>query len=394
MQTRPRVLHLIEDLGTGGAERLLYINLSWIDRSCFENAVCHLYDRALHWRQPLQDLGYPVWSLGMSSLFDAGRGTLNLYKLLRRERIDLIHTHLYGANLVGRLAGRLRRIPVISSLHNPDYEPSVLQDNPRLSPVKLNMLRMLDRVSCAIGHPRFIAVSDYVRRSAITFLGIPPARAQVIYNAVDPKDFEPTERSGRLRAELGIGMNDPVVLCVARLDPQKGLRYLIDATPALVSRFPSLRVLLVGGGPPAIRDSLVKLAERSGVAAHVMFLGIQPNVQDYLQLCDVFVLPSLYEGLGIALVEAMAAGRPCVATRVGAIPEVVDEGRSGMLVSPGDPAGLATAITRLLEAPALRREMGEGGRRIVLERFNVHRNIQELEELYRRVLKTRSHGQH
>ncbi len=386
MTSRVRVLHLIEDLGPGGAEGLLYVNLSRLDRSRFDGIVCHLYDRALHWRQPIVDLGYPVISLGMTSIFDGGRGLLRLWRLLGREPVDLIHTHLYGANLLGRFAGRLRGVPVVGSLHNPDYEPSALRDNPALSPAKLGFLRLMDRVSCWIGSPQFVAVSEYVRQSAVKYLGISPVRTQVIYNAVDLKAFGPTGGCPEfLRVELGLGLNDPVVLCVARLDPQKGLRYLIEAIPALVGQFPGLRVLFVGGGPPATRTSLLMLAKKLGIDSHVKFLGVQADVRAYLQLCDVFVLPSLYEGMGIALVEAMAMERACVASRVGAIPEVVADGRSGILVGPGDPSALAVAIARLLGDPALRDQMGVEGRRIVSERFNVDRNIVELETLYHRV---------
>jgi glycosyltransferase involved in cell wall biosynthesis len=131
------------------------------------------------------------------------------------------------------------------------------------------------------------------------------------------------------------------------------------------------------------------LAEEFGVAPQIRFLGIQRDIRPYLRLCDVFVLPSLAEGLGIALVEAMAMKRACVATRVAALPEVVSEGRSGLLVNPADPPGLAAAICQLLGHPSLRARMGEEGRRIVLERFNVDRTIGELESLYCRVSITR-----
>ncbi len=385
------MLHLIEDLGAGGAERLLFVNLSRLNRQSFDGIVCHLYDRALHWKQPILDLGYPVVSLGMRSIRDLPQGVARLVRLLRRDPVDLIHTHLYGANLVGRVAAAARGVPVVSSLHNPDYDAAIFVDNVALSPTKLRLLCWLDRVSCRLAHPEFVAVSEYVKQSAAQHLGIPDGRTRVIYNPVDLEAFarnaDTHARAMQLRAELGLGRDAPVILCVARLDPQKGLRYLIEAVPALLRDCPGAAVLFVGGGPPAAQSALVSLAEALGVRPHVHFLGVQADVRPYLELCDVFVLPSLYEGMGISLVEAMAMERACVATRATAIPEVVADGVSGLLVAPANPSALATAIARLLKDPALRSRMGVEGRRIALDRFDVTRNIGQLETLYRHVVR-------
>lgn len=383
-------MHLIEDLGPGGAERLLVVNLSRLDRSSFDGVVCHLYDhRSLHWRQAIVELGYAVVSLGMTSVRDLPRGVIRLSRLLTRHRIDVLHTHLFGANLVGRMAAAVAGIPVVSSLHNPDYDPSVFVDNPSLSPRKLRILRWLDRATCRLARPEFVAVSSYVKESAKRHLGIPAERATIIYNSVDTAAFvrsaETTASAERLRAELGLAGNDPVVLCVARLDPQKGLRYLIEALPAIVREYPRVAALVVGGGAAAVKAGLVSLAERLQVRSHVHFLGPKADVRPYLELCDVFVLPSLYEGMGIALVEAMAMERPCVATRASAVPEVVADGVSGLLVPPANPAELAAAMCRLLADAGLRARMGAEGRRIACERFDVAQGIARLETLYRRV---------
>jgi len=384
-----RVLHLIEDLGPGGAERLLFVNLSRLDRKSFDGLVCHLYDRALHWRQPILDLGYPVLSLGMKSIRDLPQGVARLARILRHERVDVVHTHLYGANLVGRIAAAMRGVPVISSLHNPDYEPAAIRDNAALSPVKLRLLCWLDRASCRLARPEFVAVSQYVKRSAVQYLGIPESRTRVIYNPVDTDMFTRSADAGarttRLRADLELDPTVPVILCVARLDPQKGLRYLIEAMPALLREVPGVVLMFAGDGPPAARSALVLLAEALQVGSQVRFLGVQADVRPYLELCDVFVLPSLYEGMGISLVEAMAMERACVATSTTAVPEVVTDGLSGFLVAPANPQALAAAITRLLQNPGLRARMGVEGRRIALERFDVSRNIGQLESVYSQV---------
>jgi len=389
-----RVLHLIEDLGAGGAERLLFVNLSHLDRHTVDGAVCHLYDRALHWRQSILELGYPVMSLNMTSIRDLPRGVGRLLRLLKQHSFDVIHTHLYGANLVGRVAGALCGVPVISSLHNPDYEPTVFMDNVTVSPAKLRVLRWMDRASCRLARPVFVAVSEYVKQSAGRHLGIASDRTTVIYNAIDLTTFacsgETAARAARVRAELQLANGDPVILCIARMDPQKGLRYLVEALPALIGEFPRVVALFVGGGSPAARQSLGAVAEALHVQSHVHFLGVKTDVRPYLEMCDVFVLPSLYEGMGIALVEAMAMERACVSTRTTAVPEVVASDTSGLLVTPANSQELAAAVARLLRDSALRSRMGAAGRRIVAERFNVSHNIRQLESLYHQVVNSRA----
>lgn len=368
---------------------MLFVNLSRLDRQSFEGMVCHLYDRALHWKQPILNLGYPVRSLHLRSLWDVPRGVVRMLVLLRHHPVDLIHTHLYGANLVGRIAGAIRGVPVVSSLHNPDYEPAILRDNPAMSPFKLRVLRWLDRISCRLARVEFVAVSHYVKESAEQYLGVPGERIQVIHNPIDTLFFvrsrEITAQAMTLRTDLGLLRDDPVIVCVARLDPQKGLRYLIEAMPALTARFPRVTTLFIGDGPASTHASLVALAVALQVDSHVRFLGATADVRPYLEMCDVFVLPSLYEGMGIVLVEAMAMERACVATRTSAVPEVVADGASGLLVTPADPDELAGAIGRLLGDAVLRSEMGIEGRRIALEKFDVLQNIRQLESVYERV---------
>jgi len=381
------VLHLIEDLGSGGAERLLYTNLAHFDRTRFEGVVCHVYDRNEFWNEAIRSMGYPVVNLGCRSIYDLGRGLVRLLDLLRREPVDLIHTHLFGANVLGRVAGRIRRIPVLSSLHCPDYEPTVLQDNPRMSRAKLNALRLLDRLSCGFADPHFVSVSDYVKQSSVRHLGLSPDRIPVIYNAVAPQAFEPAATDhARLRDELTIPPHASVILCVARFNPQKGVRYLIEAVPLVLEKETEVCFIFVGATTPDTERPFRQFLDRHRAASHVRILGIQTDVRPFLRLCDIFVLPSLAEGLGIALVEAMAMERACISTRVSAIPEVVADGRSGLLVEPANPRALADAILRLLANPSLRDRMGVEGRRIVLERFDIHHNISQLQTLYCHIL--------
>ncbi|TAJ10891.1 MAG: glycosyltransferase [Nitrospirae bacterium] len=389
MTKRFRILHLIEDLGSGGAERLLYTNLSRLDRKQFDGLVVYLYDQNDFWNEPIRRLGYPVVCLQLRSIYDLPLGIIRLWRLLKHERVDLIHAHLYGANIIGRIIGRLRGIPVLSSLHCPDYEPILLQDNPSLTPLKLASLRLLDWLSCRFAPPVFLAVSNYVKASAVRYLGLAPERVSVIYNSVDLTAFEgPEDRRHAMRATLGITHSTPVVLCIARFNPLKGVRYLIEAVPLVTEQRPDVCFLFIGATNPEAERSFREFLERRGVADRVRLLGIQPDVRPYLQLCDIFVLPSLAEGLGIALVEAMAMERACVATRTSALPEVVADGRSGILVEPANPSALARSIIELLADPAMRKRMGLEGRKIVSELFDAEKNVLALESLYWQILHT------
>ena len=184
----------------------------------------------------------------------------------------------------------------------------------------------------------------------------------------------------RLRAELGIDQNAPVVLVLARLEPQKGHRVLLEAWKSVAQSYPAARLVCAGDG--VLRAELEAQAAALGIAGSVSFVGQQPNVPDWLALADFTVLPSFYEGLPLAAIESLAAGRPVVATAVDGTSEVVLDGKTGLTVPAGDPAALAAAISRMLAAPELVRTLGRAGRRFVLEHFSRQRQVHQTEALY------------
>ncbi len=386
--TVPRVLHLIETLGRGGAERLLYWTLKSLDRTRYEGIVCHLLDVETSWREPIQELGYDVHCIGMSSTYDVRRGITALFRLIREQRIDLIHSHLYFPNIYGGLAGWLRSIPVVSSLHNLVYEPEILIDNKHFSVLKQRGFLMADWLSVRLCRPVLIAVSDAIRKSGIANLGVREKDIVTIHNGIDPEFFSNGGQSaGHLKRHLGIGDSDPVLLSVARMIALKGHRYLLQALPVIRKFFPMTQLVLVGGGP--LEDQLKQLATQLGVRNGVHFVSSQGDVREFILACDVFVAPSLSEGFGLSLVEAMALGRPCVASDTGGIPEIVEDEGSGILVPARDSERLATAVSRLLRDPELRVRMGRRGREIVETRFNIRDAVRRLEQLYDGILKGR-----
>ena len=208
-----------------------------------------------------------------------------------------------------------------------------------------------------------IAVSEGLRRS-YERIGVPARRWTTVPNGIAPR----SRQIGRAAARRALGLHDdrPVVLTIGRLTRMKGQWHLIDAVPELVARFPEVRVVLLGDGP--MREDLVRRAAGLGISSSVCFAGHRADARELLDAADVFVLPSLHEGMPLAVLEAMEAALPVVATRVIGSEEVVVDGETGALVRPADPAALAGAITALLADPALRRSQGMAGRRRYLQR--------------------------
>jgi len=382
------VLHLIESLGAGGAERLLYTNLKHLDAARFRSSVVTVFSRPDHWAAPIRELGVPVFSLDCDGLRDLPAGVTRLRRWLRANPQDLIHSHLWAANVIGRVAGRLAGVPVVSSIHNPDHEPEVWGDGADVSRWKLRLSLALDRWSARFGCERMVAVSDYVRRSAVRRLKFPPERIDLVYNPIDVEALAaaPARPREELFAGRGLGADSTVLLNVGRVSPQKGFVYAVRAMPAILARNPSAHLVSAGPADPAWLERLKAEAGALGVAERVHFLGARRDVGELLRACDLFVFPSLYEGLGIALVEAMAAGCACVAAETGPIPEVVTHGRDGWLVPAGDAGALAEAVCTLLEDDARREALGRGARESALARFQPQAAADRLAGVYESVL--------
>jgi glycosyltransferase involved in cell wall biosynthesis len=212
-----------------------------------------------------------------------------------------------------------------------------------------------------------------------------PGQHTFIYNGIDPEAFAGggVDRAA-VRREMGVDPEAFLVVSVGRLVPVKGHAHLIDALPEVLRRRPDAAVLIVGDGP--LRNDLEGRARSLGVGDRVRFSGHLGDVASVLGAADLFALPSLNEGLGLALVEAMATGLAAVASRVGGVPEVVVDGETGLLTPPRDAGALAGAVLRLMEDAGERRRMGEAGRARVRQHFSIERTVRETERLYEELL--------
>jgi glycosyltransferase involved in cell wall biosynthesis len=308
-----------------------------------------------------------------------------LAKLIRDRAPDLVHTTLFEADLSGRLASVLARVPVVSTLAASAYDEDHLGD-PSLRRWKVRLAQVAD-ASTAQLVTRFHAVASHVADDMARRLWVPRGRIDVVPRGRDPEVLgSPGEaRRTHVRGSLGIETVDRVVLGVARHEHKKGLDVLIRAMPAVLKDTPSAR-LVIAGREGTTTGPLTRLVRELGIEAQVMLLGHRADVPDLLCAADVFVLPSRSEGSPGALLEAMALGVPIVATDIPPVWELVGRNRLARLLEPGDHEGLAEAISALLADPAESGEMGETGRARFFEHFTIDRVATQMIEFYERAL--------
>ena len=358
---RPRILQLLATGGSGGAQESYTGLLLRLDRSKYEVRALSLSEGSAV--QRLRRLGVSVDVLDEA---DDEAAVRSLAGWLRREEIDLMHAHMFRAEVVGTRAAVAAGVPVImATVHSSRVRP--VEDVELLASLTPSMDRLIVP-SDAIEHK--------VRHEGRS------ARFAVIPNGVDLSRFAtPPPRCG-IRSELGIPADALLMGVVARLEAEKGHRFLIDAMPAVLAAVPDAWLLVVGEGSEAdkLRDRASSLGAH--VADRIRFTGRRDDVSALTADLDVAVLPSLREAQGISILEAMARRVPVVASAVGGIPEVITSGVDGILVPPGDAEALGVALARLLSDPALRRRLGEAGYRTVAERFSIDAQVKRIEAVY------------
>ena len=299
---------------------------------------------------------------------DGARHGVSLARMLRAERPAIFHAHLSWplAAKWALAASVLARLPTVATIQLiPEFR---LERSSRLQ------LRAL-----AAGVDRYIAVSRDVSTELVERFGWPTAKIEVVYNAVEIDRFGGPAPAG-LREQIGGDAARPLVLTPARLDEQKGHPFLLRAAAEL----PGVDFVLAGEGPE--RAGLEALAAELGIADRVHFLGYRADIPQLLAACDVFALPSLYEGSSLAVLEAMAARRPVVSSAIGGTDELIDDGRDGLLVAPGDATGLASALRRLLDDAGLRKDFAQRARQRVERDFTPTAMTQRVEAIYEELL--------
>ena len=377
--TRPlRVLHVIDTLCRGGAESLLAAMLRELAQ---HHPQVHSVVRAGRVEEAdpqlvssvTRDTGRLAF-LRSEHVYDP-RFAAGLARAIRRHEIDVVHSHLAVASVNSRLAARALGRPHLTSIHT--MPGSTLTDT--------RAWLLADALTARLSH-LLVAPSEGVAAACARHYRLGRERLRVIPNAPAAAAVRVADR-GALRAELfGAGVDGPLVLCVARLVPGKGIDELLDAAALLGERVAGLHVAVAGAGPEQAR--LEAAIARRGLYGRFELLGHRADIGRLLAAADVFCLPSHHEAAPISLLEAMDAGCVCVASAVGGIPEMLDGGRCGLLVAPGDPAALAQALERVLTDAPLARVLSDRARGAIGDRYSITAVTSSYAELYRRLAAT------
>jgi len=373
MDKRRPIIWMIDSLGPGGAEQLMPSILKNLKRAGFNIRICALQIRAGNpIASELERLGLPVDLVPILNL----RQPFNLFHILRYLRLhrpQLLHTQLEFADILGTVAAKILGIPSVSTVHTLDAFPEKKSAWGRM---KLRWFLLGKYCNCVI------AVSEKTRLHYLQSGRLHQDKVITLYNGVDISRFKNTDASqiAKTKQALRLPLDSKVIITVAVLREPKGIQFMIEALPAILEQFPDVHYLIVGDGEYGA--ALSDLATVLDIKNHVTFAGHRTDIPDLLACCDIFVLPTLKDALPTVLIEALAAERPIVASDVGGVPEIIENGVNGLLVAPGDPSKLANACLQLLKDNELISQIVMAGNKTVRQRFNIDSQIEQLSGMY------------
>jgi glycosyltransferase involved in cell wall biosynthesis len=365
---RHRVAYVAHAFMMGGAEEMVLNLVRYLPERFEPVIVC--INQAGPMGEEIRKTGVEFHVLGLDPGVRHPWHIVDLNRRLQAIAPDIVHTFLLTASLYGRFAAMLAGVPIVIGTEVNIYE----QKQRHHILVERWLMRHTDRV---------IVSARSVRDFYIAQVGADPAKVDVIYNAVDWSQLQTSVSRQDLRAQVGVPDEVPLAGIIARLTEQKAHTYLFDAM-ASYPGLATMHLLVVGDG--ALRTSLESRVAQLGLHRRVHFLGARRDLGNLLAAVDLFVMPSLWEGLPLAMVLAMGAGLPVVATAVAGIPEVVQDGASGLLVPPADAPALGAALARLVADAGLRRSLGERAAAFVRPRFGADGYLASVTTLYDRLL--------
>lgn len=375
-----KVLHVLSGGTIGGAESHVVSLLRGLsDTGNYELHLAYFTekpDSARSLKPDVQQLGIQTHDLKATAKLDP-MGFIRLARLIQQQRFDIVHSHSIRSLIGTAVLIGLLRYPgaLVTSVHSEDP----LLEYPVISSIVSLAGRWVNSV---------IAISNIVRQHIIRHTRISPEKIHKIYYGLDP---QPAKESGdqdpiNLRQEYGLSTDTRLIVVVARLGIEKGHRYAIEAMPGILKRVPKVKLLIVGHEDSISEADLAKIADANDVRKDVIFCGFRQDVPGVLQQADLLILPSLREGFGLVLLEAMSAHCPIVASDTGAISEVVLDGGTGTLVPPADPDSLSEAITAILSNPDLSTKFVKSGYQRLLQEFSIDRMVAETDSLYKNIL--------
>lgn len=357
------ILQVVSSSRTSGAERHVLILAERLHQRGHNVVVVCPPNDWLPLR--LHEVGVPTIEMPMRGLL-SWTAVFKLCRVARKHAIDVIHAHLTRATYLGYFAASLVGVPVISTVHVQPHDVSY---------------RYLPRCNHWL-----IAVSNHIRELLIA-RGLPPHQVYTVHNGSDFVEAALSHPKSALsvRAELGLPSDAELIGLIGRVRLFKGHHILVSAAPAIVQRCPRAYFVFVGPSDPALQQKLWEMASAHGIEERLRFVGVREDVPRLMQAMDVITLPSVTEACSMAIIEAMAMGKPVVATRAGGNPELIEEQRTGLLVE-RTPEAFAEAIISLLQNPSRRDAMGQAGQARVRSLFSAEGMIQNIENIYWHIL--------
>jgi len=366
------VLHVITTLNPAGAETLLLNFVTKFNDVNYQNFIAYIYGNGKLLKENKWENQVEVFDLTRNGKFDCF-SLYRLIKIIKAKKIDIVHTHLVHAGILGKLAARFAGVKHIVTTRHYGYEH---KENKFL-------YRLEERLTGSVSF--VIAISKAVKRYLIERNVVPAEKIIVIYNAIDLEMFNPARATQTFQKDS----NNLVIGSIGRLHPQKGFNVLLESFQLVSEQLPNVILEIVGDG--VLREDLQDQAKKLNIADKVRFMGrisYQEIVQK-LRQWDLFVISSLWEGFGIAIIEAMAMEKAVIATNVEGIVEIVDDGITGYLVPPKSPTALAQGIIELLSNEIKRIEMGKAAREKVLKHFSMEQCVEKTKNVYDSLLTSR-----
>jgi len=379
-----KVLHIITRLDRGGSAENTFLTVTGLDKDSYDVTLM-----SGPVEDSMQDRTKQIEAHGIKYIFISElardinfikdlKTLFKIYIFLRKEKFDIVHTHTSKAGFLGRLAAKLAGVPIV--VHTPHGHVFFGY----FKPVKTKIFIFFEKLSSHITD-KIVALTNREKDDYILFKTTREEKSVVINSGVDLNKFKELSFRDKqsFKKELGLPENSLIAGTVGRLVPVKGQEFLIEAAKHIIPKFPSTLFMFTGDGH--LRQNLNKKALEMGIKENVIFLGWRDDVDMIISIYDVFVLPSLNEGMGRVLVEAMALGKPIVASHIGGIPDLITQGKNGFLVPPRNPEQLAKYIQILIEDKEKRESMGQAGKKISLK-FSKEIMVEKITGLYNELL--------
>lgn len=374
------ILYVFDNLEFGGGERVFAQIINKLCRDKYKVTVACMPEGIFMER--IKGSGASVKPIDMSSKFNF-KVILQLVNLIKEQRIDIVHSQGARADFFARLSAKLARVPVvISTVPMP-------VDGFDVNPIKKFIYIVLNKFSERFVD-KFIVVSEALKDVMIERHKVDPQKVAMIYNGIEINEYRIDEAEKVIHGKLGlmeeIGLKSdvPVIGVIGRLVWQKGFEYFIEAIPGVLNKFKDAKFLVVGEG--LLEEELKAVSKKLKIDDKISFTGFRRDIKEILATIDIFVIPSLLEGLPMILLEAMGMGKPIVATDIDGIKEVLENGKTGLLVPPRDTVALTDAIVNLLIYRDQAHQMGINARRVVEEKFGVDIMVEKVEDVYEDLL--------